>query len=108
MQKSRHDAWVGLFVVIGAAALLFLALQNTDADTPQPTDLRTIGTIGAIRQMAKSPGGGIHRAIVSHEITAAARDRRRSTPGRRGRAPPGPPRAPPGRPGAASARRPGA
>jgi phospholipid/cholesterol/gamma-HCH transport system substrate-binding protein len=27
MQKSKHDLWVGLFVVIGAAALLFLALK---------------------------------------------------------------------------------
>lgn len=27
MQKSRNDIWVGLFVLIGAAALLFLALQ---------------------------------------------------------------------------------
>lgn len=27
MQKSRHDVWVGLFVIIGAAALLFLALK---------------------------------------------------------------------------------
>jgi phospholipid/cholesterol/gamma-HCH transport system substrate-binding protein len=27
MQKSRQDFWVGLFVVIGAAALLFLALK---------------------------------------------------------------------------------
>ena len=27
MQKSRHDVWVGLFVVIGAAALLMLALK---------------------------------------------------------------------------------
>ena len=27
MQKSRHDLWVGLFVVIGAAALLYLALK---------------------------------------------------------------------------------
>ncbi len=27
MQKSRHDVWVGLFVVIGAAALLALALK---------------------------------------------------------------------------------
>ena len=27
MQKSRHDIWVGLFVLIGAAALLFLALK---------------------------------------------------------------------------------
>jgi phospholipid/cholesterol/gamma-HCH transport system substrate-binding protein len=28
MQKSRHDVWVGLFVMIGAAALLFLALKS--------------------------------------------------------------------------------
>ena len=26
MQKSRHDVWVGLFVLIGAAALVFLAV----------------------------------------------------------------------------------
>ncbi len=27
MQRSRNDLWVGLFVLIGAAAILFLALQ---------------------------------------------------------------------------------
>lgn len=27
MQKARHDVWVGLFVLIGAAAVLFLALK---------------------------------------------------------------------------------
>ena len=27
MQKSRHDVWVGLFVMIGALALVFLALK---------------------------------------------------------------------------------
>lgn len=27
MQRSRHDVWVGLFVMVGAAALLFLALK---------------------------------------------------------------------------------
>ncbi|HET8694351.1 MAG: outer membrane lipid asymmetry maintenance protein MlaD [Burkholderiales bacterium] len=27
MQRSKHDVWVGLFVMIGAAAILFLALQ---------------------------------------------------------------------------------
>ena len=27
MQASRHDAWVGLFVLLGGAALLFLALK---------------------------------------------------------------------------------
>lgn len=27
MQRSKHDVWVGLFVLLGAAALLFLALK---------------------------------------------------------------------------------
>jgi len=27
MQQTRHDVWVGLFVLIGGAALLFLALK---------------------------------------------------------------------------------
>lgn len=27
MQRSRNDVWVGLFVLVGAAAILFLALQ---------------------------------------------------------------------------------
>lgn len=27
MQKSRHDVWIGLFVLVGAAAILFLALR---------------------------------------------------------------------------------
>ncbi|MEQ1727011.1 MAG: endopeptidase La [Vicinamibacterales bacterium] len=40
--------------------LLFLTLQNGDMDDPQPSDLREIGTIAAIRQMAKVPNGGIH------------------------------------------------
>src|SRR6476661_10272560 len=40
--------------------LLFLALQTTERDEPEPGDLRPIGTIGAIRQMAKVPNGGIH------------------------------------------------
>src|SRR6266566_8038456 len=40
--------------------LIFLALQNTDDDEPQPGDVRTIGTVAAIRQMAKVPNGGVH------------------------------------------------
>jgi phospholipid/cholesterol/gamma-HCH transport system substrate-binding protein len=27
MQKSKHDVWVGLFVLLGGAAILFLALK---------------------------------------------------------------------------------
>jgi ATP-dependent Lon protease len=40
--------------------LLFLVLQNDGKDEAEPGDLRTIGTIAAIRQMAKVPNGGIH------------------------------------------------
>ena len=30
MQSSKNDVWVGLFVLIGAAAILFLALQSAN------------------------------------------------------------------------------
>ena len=52
--------------------LLFLALQNSDKDEPEPGDLRTIGTIGAIRQMAKVPQGGIH--IIVEGLVRAKSD----------------------------------
>jgi phospholipid/cholesterol/gamma-HCH transport system substrate-binding protein len=30
MQQSKSDVWVGLFVLIGAVALVFLALQSAN------------------------------------------------------------------------------
>ena len=30
MQRSKNDIWVGMFVLLGAAALLFLALQSAN------------------------------------------------------------------------------
>src|SRR4029079_9444303 len=39
--------------------LLVLSLQNDDKDEPEPGDLRSIGTVAAIRQMAKV-ANGIH------------------------------------------------
>lgn len=30
MQASKNDVWVGLFVLLGAAALVFLALQSAN------------------------------------------------------------------------------
>ena len=51
--------------------LLFLTLQNDDKDEPEPADLRTIGTIAAIRQMAKVPNGGMH-IIVEGLVRAKA------------------------------------
>ncbi|MGE3955681.1 MAG: endopeptidase La [Vicinamibacterales bacterium] len=40
--------------------LLFLTLQTADVESPEPTDLREVGTIAVIRQMAKAPNGNIH------------------------------------------------
>ena len=37
--------------------LLFLALQNDDKDEPEPGDFRSVGTVAAIRQMAKVTNG---------------------------------------------------
>jgi ATP-dependent Lon protease len=45
---------------LSADRLVFLTLQNDDQDDPEPGALRTVGTIGAIRQMAKVPNGGVH------------------------------------------------
>src|SRR5687768_16936213 len=59
--------------------MLFLALQATTADDPQPSDLRAVGTVGVIRQMARTPVGiqvvieGLQRArsgIVSRTGSA--------------------------------------
>jgi ATP-dependent Lon protease len=48
--------------------MVFLTLQRTASDDPQPPDLHTVGTAGIIRQMARTPGGlqviveGVQRA----------------------------------------------
>src|SRR5436190_4115987 len=56
---------------LGGDRLLFLTLQATDKDEPEPGDLKTIGTVAAIRQMAKVPNGGIH-VIVEGLMRAKA------------------------------------
>ena len=43
--------------------LLFLTLQTTEDEEPQPDQLKKIGTIAGIRQMAKVPNGGIHVVV---------------------------------------------
>src|SRR5438552_1624238 len=40
--------------------LLFVSLQAVERDEPEPDDLKRIGTIAAIRQMAKVPNGSVH------------------------------------------------
>src|SRR5436305_6635713 len=42
---------------LAADRLLFLTLQSTDKDEPEPADLRQVGTVAAIRQMAKVANG---------------------------------------------------
>ncbi len=48
--------------------MVFLTLQSTKAEDPQPPDLHAVGTVGVIRQMARTPAGiqvvieGISRA----------------------------------------------
>src|SRR4029453_4526441 len=37
--------------------MIFLSLQTTDSEDPTARDLKPIGTIAAIRQMAKAPTG---------------------------------------------------
>ena len=51
--------------------LVFLALQTNDEDEPEPATCIPIGTIAAIRQMAKVPNGGIH-VIVEGLMRARA------------------------------------
>jgi ATP-dependent Lon protease len=51
--------------------LVFLTLQVNDKDEPDAGDLHTIGTVAAIRQMAKVPNGGAH-VIVEGLLRARA------------------------------------
>src|SRR3954471_3145000 len=47
---------------LGGDRLVVLLLQENESDDPGPDDLRKIGTVGIIRQMAKV-GGGINIII---------------------------------------------
>jgi phospholipid/cholesterol/gamma-HCH transport system substrate-binding protein len=63
LQKSRHDLWVGLFVVIGAAALLFLALKagNLLAISFEPTYrvVARFDNIGGLKPRAAVKSAGV-------------------------------------------------
>jgi ATP-dependent Lon protease len=50
--------------------LVLLLTQHNDAEDPAPDDLHRIGTVGVIRQMAKSPGG--MRVLVEGIVRARA------------------------------------
>jgi phospholipid/cholesterol/gamma-HCH transport system substrate-binding protein len=63
MPTSRHDAWVGLFVVIGAAALLFLALQAGNLLSLSFDDTYTVDAkfdnIGGLKPKAAVKSAGV-------------------------------------------------
>jgi ATP-dependent Lon protease len=49
---------------LGSDRMVFLALQRTETEDPQPADLFPVGTVGIIRQMAKAPAGGALHVLV--------------------------------------------
>jgi len=63
LQKSRHGLWVGLFVAIGAAALLFLALKagNLLAISFEPTYqvVARFDNIGGLKPRAAVKSAGV-------------------------------------------------
>lgn len=69
MQASRHDLWVGLFVLIGAVAILFLALQagNLLSLSFQPTYVvrAQFDNIGGLKPRAPVRSAGVVVGRVS-------------------------------------------
>jgi len=63
MERSRNDVWVGLFVLIGAAALVFLALQSANllALSFQPTYkvVARFDNIGGLKRQAAVKSAGV-------------------------------------------------
>ena len=45
---------------LAAERMILLLLQENDEDDPGPEDVRRVGTVGIVRQMAKVPGGGLN------------------------------------------------
>jgi phospholipid/cholesterol/gamma-HCH transport system substrate-binding protein len=63
MERSKSDIWVGLFVLIGAAALLFLALQSANLLSVnfQPTYriIAKFDNIGGLKRQAAVKSAGV-------------------------------------------------
>ena len=63
MDKSKNDVWVGLFVLVGAAALLFLALQSANllSLSFQPTYRVTakFDNIGGLKRQGAVKSAGV-------------------------------------------------
>jgi phospholipid/cholesterol/gamma-HCH transport system substrate-binding protein len=63
MQRSKNDVWVGLFVLIGGAAILFLALQaanllNLSFQTTYRVEAR-FDNIGGLKPKSPVKSGGV-------------------------------------------------
>ncbi len=56
---------------LAADRLVLMLLQDGDADDPEPDNLRRMGTVGILRQMARAPGGAVH-VIVEGLVRARA------------------------------------
>ncbi|WP_353090320.1 outer membrane lipid asymmetry maintenance protein MlaD [Methylibium sp.] len=63
MQKSKHDLWVGLFVMIGAAAIVFLALKAGNLLSLSFDDTYTVSArfdnIGGLKVRAPVKSAGV-------------------------------------------------
>ncbi|MFT4190463.1 MAG: outer membrane lipid asymmetry maintenance protein MlaD [Comamonas sp.] len=63
MQRSRHDIWVGLFVLLGAAAILFLALRAANLLTLNFDSTYTVSArfdnIGGLKPGAAVKSAGV-------------------------------------------------
>jgi phospholipid/cholesterol/gamma-HCH transport system substrate-binding protein len=63
MERSKSDVWVGLFVLIGAAAILFLALQSANllSLSFQPTYrvVAKFDNIGGLKRQAAVKSAGV-------------------------------------------------
>jgi phospholipid/cholesterol/gamma-HCH transport system substrate-binding protein len=63
VQRSKNDVWVGLFVLIGAAAILFLALQaanllNLNFQSTYQVEAR-FDNVGGLKPKAAVRSGGV-------------------------------------------------
>jgi phospholipid/cholesterol/gamma-HCH transport system substrate-binding protein len=63
MERSKSDIWVGLFVLIGAAAILFLALQSANLLSlnlqPSYRVLAKFDNIGGLKRQAAVKSAGV-------------------------------------------------
>lgn len=76
MERSRSDVWVGLFVLLGAAAILFLALQSANllSLSFQPTYrvVAKFDNVGGLKRQAAVKSAGV---VVGRVESIALDDR---------------------------------